>query len=277
MKHLRSWLGESRLHASERIWCAYFLLMAVSAEGGRLSLGLLGLTLAVWLLARSVALRWRLLAGLVWVNFAYALGSDVARSLRATRFDAALTRIDGVLGWHASAWTPSAFALDALSCFYLSFYVLLFAGFLVFRRRPAFHTGLAAIYGIGTFCYVLVPAAGPFFTWPLPVEGTHVFARLQPFASRLVTGVDVFPSLHVAVSGYVLAWLTRRWPRAWPLFALWAAAVAAATVGLRYHYLIDVVGGVALVGSVLFLQQLGRRSATPARLPSLGHERIEHA
>lgn len=249
-----------KLHASESVWCGYFLVMgafATVAGNGRLGLLLTGLASAVVVLARFVPLRWRLFAGLVWINFAYALGSEVAKAARVARYDNALVHIDALLGWHAGQWTPSPFVLDLLSCFYVSFYVLVFAGICLFMRRPAFYTGFALVYALGTLGYALVPAAGPFFDWPLPTVGTHVFVILQAEASKLVTGVDVFPSLHVAASCYVLAWMIWRWRHAWLPCGLWACGIAAATVGLRYHYLIDVIAGFALTGVVLSAMQRG--------------------
>jgi hypothetical protein len=249
-----------KLHVSESIWCGYFLtmgLLAVFAGSGKLALLLFALALGVVVLARFAQLRWRLFAGLVWINFAYALGSVVARALRVTRYDVALAHTDAWLGWHVGQWVPSPLMLDVLSCFYVSFYGLIFAGICLFLRRPAFYTGFALVYAIGTLGYVLVPAAGPFFDWPLSGAGTHLYVVLQSFASQIVTGVDVFPSLHVAASCYVLAWLIWRWRRAWLPCALWACGIALATVGLRYHYLIDVLAGLVLTGSVLIALQRG--------------------
>ena len=227
-----------------------------------------GLALAVLVFARVASLHWRLLAGLAWINCAYVLGSDVAKALRTARYDDALVRVDALIGWHAGGWTPSPFVLDLLSCFYVSFYLLIFAGICLFLRRPAFYTGMAWVYALGTLGYVLVPAAGPFFDWPLPTTGTHVFVALQAQASNLVTGVDVFPSLHVAASCYVLAWLIWRWRHAWLPCALWACGIALATVGLRYHYLVDVLAALALTGGILFAMRrsgaMGRNSDSVA-------------
>ncbi|HTD27814.1 MAG TPA: phosphatase PAP2 family protein [Xanthomonadaceae bacterium] len=243
-----------KLHSSETIWCGCFLIMgsiAAVARNGELSLWLIGLALAVVVLGRLLPLRWRLFLGLCWINCAYVLGSDVAKAARMTRYDDVLLRADALLGWHAGGWIPAPLTLDVLSCFYVSFYVLIVAGICLFLRRPAFYTGFALIYALGTLCYVIVPAAGPFFDWPLASAGTHVYVVLQSYARQLVTGVDVFPSLHVAASCYVLAWLIWRWQRAWLACALWACGIALATVGLRYHYLVDVFAALILTGVVL--------------------------
>lgn len=261
----RAWL------ASEQVWLGWFVLMALLSRTPALAGVLLALAMAVVLGARWLPMRWRLFAGLAWLNAAYMLGSEVARELRPQRFDDMLATLDALLGWHAGAWTPAPPTLDLLACFYLSFYALLVAGFVVFRNRPAFHAGLAWVFGLGTLGYVLVPAAGPFFTHPLPVAGTHVFARLQPWAHQLVTGVDVFPSLHVAVSAYVLAWVAASRRGAWPLALAWAAGIAAATIGLRYHYLVDAIAGAVLAASVLLLQ---RRAGAFASDPSCPPESL---
>jgi len=249
-----------KLHNSEIVWGGYFLIMGLLAAvggDGRLAVLFGGLVLAVVVIARIASMRWRLLAALIWINFAYMLGSDVAKALRVTRYDAALAHVDGLLGWQAGQWTPAPLVLDVLSCFYVSFYVLIVAGICLFLHRPDFYTGFALVYAFGTLGYVLVPAAGPFFDWPLPTAGTHVFVTLQASASQMVTGVDVFPSLHVAASCYVLAWVIWRWRHAWLPCALWACGIALATVGLRYHYLIDVLAGLVLTGGILAAMQRG--------------------
>jgi membrane-associated phospholipid phosphatase len=60
--------------------------------------------------------------------------------------------------------------------------------------------------------------------------------------------VDVFPSLHCAVSGYILGFSFRYQRREFWLLLLPICGLWLATIYLRYHYLVDVLFGLALSG-----------------------------
>ena len=118
------------------------------------------------------------------------------------------------------------------------------------RRFRQCFAGLFTIYGLGFIGYTAFPAAGPYrfleFTQPL---ATGWFTDLaKPVVDAASNGVDAFPSIHVAVSLYLLvfdAWHYRRrfWLMLAPCTALWAS-----TIYLRYHYGVDVLAGMALSG-----------------------------
>jgi membrane-associated phospholipid phosphatase len=79
--------------------------------------------------------------------------------------------------------------------------------------------------------------------------------------------VDVFPSLHCAVSAFFLFFdlLHRRW-RFWlylvPCVGLWLS-----TIYLRYHYFIDVICGFVLAAFALWASEK-RSSDLPANQPT---------
>src|SRR5204863_1230406 len=69
---------------------------------------------------------------------------------------------------------------------------------------------------------------------------------VQPYVDGGSNGVDVFPSLHVALSLYLLGFDWWHFPaRFWrllvPCVALWFS-----TLYLRYHYVVDLIAGVAI-------------------------------
>jgi hypothetical protein len=120
-----------------------------------------------------------------------------------------------------------------------------------------FYLGLFSLYGIGFLGYIFVPAAGPYIamTQEFPVALTgELFTRLN--AAMVSFGsnhVDVFPSLHCAVSTYMLFF--DRWYKRWrfriysvPCVGLWIS-----TIYLRYHYFIDVIVGFGLGAAALWL------------------------
>jgi membrane-associated phospholipid phosphatase len=132
-----------------------------------------------------------------------------------------------------------------------------------------FWAGLFTLYGIGFLGYSLVPAAGPWVhvseEFSVPLAGgwmTGLNARVIGAGSN---GVDVFPSLHCAVSAYLLVfdWRHKRWRFAaylLPCVGLWAS-----TVYLRYHYFIDLVAGFALAAAALEVARRFEPTSSPDR------------
>jgi membrane-associated phospholipid phosphatase len=100
--------------------------------------------------------------------------------------------------------------------------------------------------------YLLFPALGPRYamahlqTAELP--GSVISHTIQ-VALNALEGVkrDAFPSGHtgIAVTALVLAWRLDR--RLFRIFLLPVLMLVAATVYCRYHYVVDVLGGLLLV------------------------------
>lgn len=113
-----------------------------------------------------------------------------------------------------------------------------------------FYAGLFSIYAIGYLGYSTMPALGPHMAladqfW-VPLEGcwfTQATSRMVLAASNRV---DLFPSLHVANSLYILLFDRRHDPRRFCFSVVPCLGLFLSTIYLRYHYLIDVVCGVAL-------------------------------
>lgn len=146
---------------------------------------------------------------------------------------------------------------DALMLGYLFFFIHLVAvpGAYCVRDLARFKqciVGLFTLYGIGFLSYTLLPAGGPhrWMTFEIPLTGPFVIPATLAMVNSGSNGVDVFPSLHFAVSLYLLVfdwWHERRrfWLCLVPCLLLWCS-----TVLLRFHYFVDLIGGlaVALIG-----------------------------
>jgi membrane-associated phospholipid phosphatase len=146
-------------------------------------------------------------------------------------------------------------------CYFL-FFIFLLLSFVYYGAGEIgllkkFTSGLFTLYGVGFIGYTLLPAAGPWVAlagqFETPLTGWAV-TRLNDAVVRAGSnGVDVFPSLHCAVSTYLLFF--DRWHRRWryrlylvPCVGLWIS-----TIYLRYHYFIDCVCGFALAAAALWL------------------------
>jgi len=108
--------------------------------------------------------------------------------------------------------------------------------------------GLFTVHGLGFLGYTIWPAGGPYLHLPFerPLLGSWFTEWVTPLVIGGSNGVDVFPSLHFAVSFYLLGfdWLFNRrrfWWVLGPCVALWVS-----TIYLRYHYFVDLVAGMGL-------------------------------
>jgi membrane-associated phospholipid phosphatase len=190
--------------------------------------------------------------------------------------DALLARWDAVIfGGNLSAALDPLLTrglTEILALCYSLFFAYLAWALVRYLFRPldeavAFYSGLFGLYGIGFLGYTLVPALGPYTTldFTRPLDGyviTHWLLSVCPLGTN---GADVFPSLHVAVSAYILALdarFARRffWRCLFPVLGLWLS-----TIALRFHYGIDVVAGFLLAAATILLAFCVHRSLGEAR------------
>ncbi|MEZ5405395.1 MAG: phosphatase PAP2 family protein [Verrucomicrobiia bacterium] len=218
---------------------------------------------------KETSTRWRLRFFFypVAMNVSYMTLKTAVPVINPHLRDAFLQTIDQlILGGNASLWMEQ-FIHPWLTEFF-SFCYLLFFPYLViswvyyfFQRdlvlMEKFWIGCFTIYGIGFLGYLFVPALGPHLDpylakkFSVPLRGL-----IADFNTRVVLGgtnrVDCMPSLHCAVSSYLLFFVLshRRW-RFWlylvPCLGLWIS-----TIYLRYHYFIDLIFGFALTALVFW-------------------------
>jgi membrane-associated phospholipid phosphatase len=180
--------------------------------------------------------------------------------------DAALIRADEVLfGGQASMWMERFITPARTDLFSLLYFlhvvevigVLLILHFMAGRRLFVEAVqGVATMMTIGFALYLAVPGIGPKYTlaasYTRALEGGSITAVNAAVMDALRAHRDVFPSLHVALSGLVLLYA---WRASRPLALVLMPFVLGnwvSTIYLRYHYLIDVVAGAALVPAVYF-------------------------
>jgi membrane-associated phospholipid phosphatase len=167
-----------------------------------------------------------------------------------------------LLGVHPTLWFQqfaSPALTDTMQFFYLTyyFYTVVLCGLLYARREiSAFWTVMnatALAYILGYLIALLVPAEGPYHT----LAALHVVPLDGPFFTRMVNTVQhfgrvhgaAFPSLHVAGAFVAVlgAWRFSRRMFWWflPLFF----GMMVSTVYGRYHYAVDILGGL-LIGAL---------------------------
>jgi hypothetical protein len=136
---------------------------------------------------------------------------------------------------------------------YLFFFYYLLAGpgHYSIRDIPVFRkciVGLFTTYGIAFLGYTVFPAGGPHLTMTFntPLHGPWLLDSTLNLVNRGSNTVDVFPSVHVAASLYLLLfdwqhWRRRFWWALVPCMVLWWS-----TMYLRFHYFVDLLAGVAV-------------------------------
>ncbi|HEX4683042.1 MAG TPA: phosphatase PAP2 family protein [Gemmatimonadaceae bacterium] len=224
-----------------------------------------GLAVA-WSSATESTLAWRIRLGayLVLMNAAYSRMGAVHETIGTPMYDGALQAADRALfgqplPLYFDRWVSPAASQLLSACYFLLFpYIVIGCARQLWRfeRSPdearRFFSGMFTVYGIGLLGYLLLPAAGPYIAMPdaftRSISGGWMTALNDAAIRRGSNHVDVFPSLHIAVSAFFLGF-DRRYARwRFHMYAVPATALWVSTLYLRYHYGIDVLCGFALAG-----------------------------
>ncbi len=187
---------------------------------------------------------------------------DIIPLVRSRYYDDVLIRVDHLLfAVHPTVWMErfnNAWLTAVLQIAYISYYfmpislaVLLFAGGKENEFEAAVFALLLCFY-LSYAGYLLFPAVGPRFTLnhlqTAELQRGPITSWIQQTLDMLERNkTDAFPSGHTAVALVTLCFAGKFREKA--LFRVLAPAAAAliiSTVYLRYHYVIDVLAGIAL-------------------------------
>ena len=201
------------------------------------------------------------------------------------RYDHQLATLDerwfgNVDGFFLSMATPGLIDILHL-CYWSYFGLLMVPGAVLFakgkfdRLRHYSTTLLTALY-LSYLAYFIFPSVGPHLLYterPVELDGWLVggFLHSALMAIEMQTA-DAFPSGHTLATtvALVMAWRLHR-----PTFRYILApgiGIIVATMALRYHYVVDVLAGAALVPVVIFLGTALFQSAEELPRPSLSSE-----
>lgn len=184
--------------------------------------------------------------------------------------DAFLLRLDAVIGGGPALWSwqdrvvPPKWLNELFHAGYSFYYVLIPGTALVLWFKASrklfenFLFFLIAVYYVHYFLFMLLPAHSPRLfvknlAWPL--EGYALTRWLVQTVQNHAFAGGSFPSSHAAAAVLCL--------RAWPYLPWWGKGIwafgtlllLAGTVWGRYHYVVDIVAGVA--AGVVFLKIVG--------------------
>ena len=183
-----------------------------------------------------------------------------------TRFEGWLTRSDARLSPHLPALPPGLRFVAELA--YLACYPLVpMCLSLVWLRGGVSEVVeyWTAVLAAGFACYASLPwlvsrppallaADDADAVTGRALDGSPRVSRLNRWVlSRVSHRWTTFPSGHVAVSCAAAVGLARVWPAAGSLAALVAAGVAVGAVAGRYHFLVDVLAGLAVAIAIVMV------------------------
>jgi membrane-associated phospholipid phosphatase len=147
-----------------------------------------------------------------------------------------------------------------MTVFYMSLYGLFFLAPFILRTRREFAaivSTMAVAVAVSGIAFLLFPAELAFA--PVRPDQLGIWAGIYHAADDLNLTYNLLPSLHVAFAVICAACFSPRAPR--PLKAalwLWASLIAASTVLIHQHHVLDVVTGWLL--AVLCVRTVFRRS-----------------
>jgi len=202
------------------------------------------------------------------VQFSYFFLGAYLPLVNPRSLDASLYSIDlRFFGFEGCLWADShitPFASEWFAFFYFCYFFLLLSHsipIVMFSRNERllseFSIGILTLFCIGQIVYVLVPGYGPvrelapLFTRKFP-HGLWLDSVMRTVASGGAQK-DIFPSLHTAAPTFLTLFSYRHrhqvpFRYTWPIVGFFAINIIAATMYLRWHWVIDVVAGLVLAG-----------------------------
>lgn len=286
------------LHPSDLVTIAYstFLIALISTDPTRLDSPrtLLAVTMAipaaVLILASWSAVsrsKWvrvlRAFDVVLWIPVLFFVTIAMVHRINPIDYDATLLRVDGwiggdrVLRWMETITSPGL--NDAMMVLWVSYYALpVIPGIEMYvRRRPRFFevkTMVLLGFFIAYVGYFAAPAMGVgYFLDRIGVAdpGAGV-AAMEPLKEAIHAAEgdearDTYPSGHVMVAVVTLWFVVRH--RLWLgwIAGPQALGVIFSTIYLRYHYVVDVIAGIALGATAILLGWWMDRAARSGRGP----------
>lgn len=135
------------------------------------------------------------------------------------------------------------------------------------KRVCRFLRGLFALYAIGVLCFIIFPAIGPCLYYPGSLDAMRanvqiVQGMLHDYQASAVTGEPLMgygyfiavPSLHVMVALYLQRCLST-FPNLYAVFLPVNLMLIVSTVVLGYHYIVDALIAVFLMGAWALLHK----------------------
>ncbi len=232
-------------------------------------------TIAAFAVSRGEILPSRRARSLVYrlgiflpIFLSYFQGMVLLPALQADLYDLRLLAIDELLvGTTPAVWLAQFNyrpLIEWVAFFYYCYFYVL-AGMILpalfsdsGRRMQEILAGSLLVATVGHVVYTIVPGLGPYATlvFDEPLNGGFWWRQVEAAVAAAGAQLDIFPSLHTAYPVFfaLLAYRHRHdrvFRYLWPIIAFIALNIVAATMVLRWHWLIDVLAGLLLAFAAL--------------------------
>jgi len=211
---------------------------------------------------------------IVYVPLLFVMAMRLVHAVNPNDWDDTLARWDGAIGGlellRSMASIERPWLTDAMKLAWITYYFLPLMMAVPLVRMGTFLEAKDALVAawLTTFVvYFAMPAMGPgWFEQRLNVpQPKWDEGSVSRPAKRVIDWLDAphprhtFPSGHVMVAAIVSWYLLRHRRWAWAAVAVpLAALIVFSTIYLRYHYIVDVIGGLALAAAFVLI---ARRTA----------------
>lgn len=181
-------------------------------------------------------------------------------------FDLRVFGVEPALAWDKFV-TPQT--TEWFAFFYFGYFFILIAHVLPMMlnatsrlRLAHFTLGILFVFLTGHLVYMLVPGWGPYRhlagQFQHPLEGGLFWSLVKATVDAGGAQKDIFPSLHTAAPTFfaIFSYIHRRempFKYTWKVVAFAATQIIIATMFLRWHYLVDIVAGLAVATAAAVL------------------------
>ena len=134
---------------------------------------------------------------------------------------------------------------------YLSEYVLFVSAYFLFKdelNRNRYAWAYFGVLMVGAFFFVFYPTTYPRVDYPLPADLNPITYIAFTSLRAIDNPSNCFPSMHVAccyLTAFAFLPNSESRKRFW-IYFIWATVIAISTLPTKQHYIVDVVGGLAL-------------------------------
>ena len=254
--------------------CIVFACRAPAALPLHLAM-LAGYLVCAWLAWKTKRPMIRALAVVAVLMSLYQTIAEPAFVVMGRSFDPQLARIDRLLlGGRNPALVAERFVtpavLEACSVVYGWFIPYLWLSIMLGcvgrpdEERERFLLGLTITYTLAYLGYLFVPSRGPieYYHFAAPLHGGRFYALVLQSVASTGGNHGAFPSLHVGASAFLCLFDLRRHLVRGMTYVPMVLLIAISTIVLRYHYVTDVLTGIA-IASLAAAIALPRRARRP--------------
>ncbi len=156
---------------------------------------------------------------------------------------------------------------DYLQISYMTYYLFpFFGGIFYFRQLSSRNKSkigrligsVALFFNINYILYLLVPITGPQYYIAEMKELALPFSQIGHYFNRLVfhshpNFIDCFPSGHAGIAILITMWMFKIKNHYRYIFLFFCAGMIQATLGLKYHYTLDVLFAIPFSVSIYYL------------------------